>query len=96
MVDTGNTTPYGAVLAKDTADQLGLKYDCWTKKNSTIKTAAQGGRLRIAGVSENVLIKLQGNLLFNIKKVLILDNLSGVMNIGSHFLERIKSTLDYS
>ena len=96
MVDTGNTTPYGAVLAKDTADQLGLKYDCWTKKNSTIKTAAQGGRLRIAGVSENVLIKLQGNLLFNIKKVLILDNLSGVMNLGSHFLERIKSTLDYS
>ena len=96
MLDTGNTTPYGAVVSKSTADRLGIKIEGWTKRDVSIKTAAKGGKLKVAGISKDLLIKLSNGMLVNLQKVLVLENLNGEINLGSHFLECVKATLDYS
>ena len=61
----------------------------------SIGTAKVGGKLTVRGIAANIRISLRADLVCNLRQVLVIDDLSGDLNLGYHFLRSVKGTLQF-
>ena len=92
LVDSGNMIPQAGAMSTALARLLGIPFrpiEC------SIGTAKVGGKLTVRGIAANIRISLRADLVCNLRQVLVIDNLSGDLNLGYHFLRSVKGTLQF-
>ena len=91
LVDTGNLV--GDLVSKALEDSLRLQYrpDCWP-----IAMASTEGQLMAIGVCNPMQLKVKGlDRVFTVQP-LVVEGLSGEMNVGRDFLGQNRCTLVFS
>ena len=93
LLDSGNTVGTTAAMSARLATQLGISYKAMT---FTCGTAGEGQSVLVKGLARNIRIALTPKTIVNMGRVVIIEGLSGGLNLGAKFLMELGAGLQFN
>ena len=92
LVDSGNTVATSAAISSRLASQLGIPFQPLTL---TCGTAAEGQTVAVKGLARNVRMALSSTTVVAMGRVLVIDGLTGGLNLGAKLLMELGAGIQF-
>ena len=92
LVDSGNTVATSAAISSRLATQLGISYQPMTL---TCGTAGEGQTIEVKGLARNIRLALSPTKVVSMGRVLVIEGLSGGLNLGAKFLMELGAGIQF-
>jgi len=93
LVDSGNTVATSAAISSRLATQLGIHFQ---PLSLTCGTAAEGQTVEVKGLARNVRLALSPTTVVAMGRVLVIEGLSGGLNLGAKFLMELGAGIQFN
>lgn len=92
LVDSGNTVATSAAISSRLATQLGIQFQ---PLSLTCGTAAEGQTVEVKGLARNIRLALSPTTVVAMGRVLVIEGLSGGLNLGAKFLMELGAGIQF-